>query len=129
MDILKAMGAKIYVCPTNVKPEHPKSYYSVAKRLNKEIPSSFYPNQYDNLSNRLAHMNLQDLKYEQTDGKITHFVVGVGTGGTISGIAKYLKEKIQLLKFGEWSYGSVYKNITRQENLMKMKSTLILLRV
>ena len=111
MDILKAMGAKIYVCPTNVKPEHPESYYSVAKRLNKEIPNSFYPNQYDNLSNRLAHYESTGPEiWEQTDGKITHFVVGVGTGGTISGIAKYLKEKNPTIKiWGIDSYGSVYK--------------------
>ena len=111
MDILKAMGAKIYVCPTNVKPEHPESYYSVAKRLNKEIPNSFYPNQYDNLSNRLAHYESTGPEiWEQTDGKITHFVVGVGTGGTISGIGKYLKEKNPTIKiWGIDSYGSVYK--------------------
>ena len=101
MDILKAMGAEVYVCPTNVAPEHPESYYSVAKRLNKEIPNSFYPNQYDNLSNRLAHYESTGPEiWEQTDGKITHFIVGVGTGGTISGIAKFLKEKIRILKFG-----------------------------
>ena len=94
MDILKAMGAEVYVCPTNVAPEHPESYYSVAKRLNEEIPNSFYPNQYDNLSNRLAHYESTGPEiWEQTDGKITHFIVGVGTGGTISGIAKYLKRK------------------------------------
>ena len=111
MDILKAMGAEVYVCPTNVKPEHPESYYSVAKRLNKEIPNSFYPNQYDNLSNRLAHYESTGPEiWEQTDGKITHFVVGVGTGGTISGIAKYLKEKNPTIKiWGIDSYGSVYK--------------------
>ena len=111
MDILKAMGAEVYVCPTNVKPEHPESYYSVAKRLNEEIPNSFYPNQYDNLSNRLAHYESTGPEiWEQTDGKITHFVVGVGTGGTISGIAKYLKEKNPTIKiWGIDSYGSVYK--------------------
>ena len=111
MDILKAMGAEVYVCPTNVEPEHPESYYSVAKRLNKEIPNSFYPNQYDNLSNRLAHYETTGPEiWNQTDGKITHFVVGVGTGGTISGIAKYLKEKNTSVKiWGIDSYGSVYK--------------------
>ncbi|MAZ54779.1 MAG: cystathionine beta-synthase [Flavobacteriales bacterium] len=111
MDILKAMGAEVYVCPTNVEPEHPESYYSVAKRLNKEIPNSFYPNQYDNLSNRLAHYETTGPEiWNQTDGKITHFVVGVGTGGTISGIAKYLKEKNTSIKiWGIDSYGSVYK--------------------
>ncbi len=111
MDILKAMGAEVYVCPTNVAPEHPESYYSVAKRLNEEIPNSFYPNQYDNLSNRLAHYESTGPEiWEQTDGKITHFIVGVGTGGTISGIAKYLKEKNSNIKiWGIDSYGSVYK--------------------
>jgi cystathionine beta-synthase len=111
MDILKAMGAEVYVCPTNVAPEHPKSYYSVAKRLNEEIPNSFYPNQYDNLSNRLAHYESTGPEiWEQTDGKITHFIVGVGTGGTISGIAKFLKERNSNIKiWGVDSYGSVYK--------------------
>lgn len=111
MDILKAMGAEVYVCPTNVAPEHPESYYSVAKRLNEEIPNSFYPNQYDNLSNRLAHYESTGPEiWEQTDGKITHFIVGVGTGGTISGIAKFLKEKNPNVKiWGVDSYGSVYK--------------------
>jgi cystathionine beta-synthase len=86
MDILRAMGAEVYVCPTNVAPEHPDSYYSVASRLNKEIPNSFYPYQYDNLSNRKAHYESTGPEiWEQTEGKVTHFVVGVGTGGTISG--------------------------------------------
>ena len=111
MDILKAMGAEVYVCPTNVAPDHPESYYSVAKRLNDEIPNSFYPNQYDNLSNRLAHYESTGPEiWKQTDGKITHFIVGVGTGGTISGIAKFLKEKNSNIKiWGVDSYGSVYK--------------------
>tara|TARA_B100000497_G_C7680677_1_gene411780 strand:+ start:1382 stop:2356 length:975 start_codon:yes stop_codon:yes gene_type:complete len=111
MDILKAMGAEVYVCPTNVAPEHPESYYSVAKRLNEEIPNSFCPNQYDNLSNRLAHYESTGPEiWDQTDGKITHFIVGVGTGGTISGIAKFLKEKNPNVKiWGVDSYGSVYK--------------------
>ena len=111
MDILKAMGAEVNICPTNVAPDHPESYYSVAKRLNEEIPNSFYPNQYDNLSNRLAHYESTGPEiWEQTDGKITHFIVGVGTGGTISGIAKFLKEKNSNIKiWGVDSYGSVYK--------------------
>jgi cystathionine beta-synthase len=111
MDILKAMGAEVHVCPTNVAPEHPESYYSVAKRLNEKIPNSFYPNQYDNLSNRLAHYESTGPEiWEQTDGKITHFIVGVGTGGTISGIAKFLKEKNPNIKiWGVDSFGSVYK--------------------
>lgn len=111
MDILRAMGAEIYVCPTNVSPDHPESYYSVAERLNKEIPNSFYPFQYDNLSNRKAHYESTGPEiWEQTEGKITHFVVGVGTGGTISGVAKYLKEKNPNIKiWGVDSYGSVFK--------------------
>ncbi|NVK27187.1 MAG: pyridoxal-phosphate dependent enzyme [Flavobacteriia bacterium] len=111
MDILRAMGAELYVCPTNVAPEHPESYYSVATRLAKEIPNSFYPYQYDNLSNREAHYESTGPEiWDQTDGKITHFVVGVGTGGTISGVAKYLKEQnpdVQI--WGVDSYGSVFK--------------------
>lgn len=111
MDILRAMGAEIYVCPTNVAPEHPDSYYSVAERLNKEIPNSFYPYQYDNLSNRKAHYETTGPEiWEQTEGKITHFVVGVGTGGTISGVGKYLKEKNPDIKiWGADTYGSVFK--------------------
>src|SRR5210317_22996 len=111
MDILRAMGAEVYVCPTNVAPEHPDSYYSVASRLNKEIPNSFYPYQYDNLSNREAHYESTGPEiWEQTDGKVTHFVVGVGTGGTISGVGKYLKEKNPKIKiWGIDTYGSVFK--------------------
>ena len=111
IDILKAMGAKVYVCPTDVQPDDPKSYYSVAKRLNKEIPNSFYPNQYDNPSNSKAHYETTGPEiWNQTDGKVTHFVVGVGTGGTISGIAKYLKEKNPNIKiWGVDTYGSVFK--------------------
>ena len=111
IDILKAMGAEIYVCPTNVDPDHPDSYYSVAKRLNKEIPNSFYPNQYDNLSNRLAHYESTGPEiWKQTDGKITHFIVGVGTGGTISGVGKFLIEKKPSVKiWGIDTYGSVFK--------------------
>ena len=111
IDILKAMGAKVYVCPTDVHPDDPESYYSVAKRLNKEIPNSFYPNQYDNLSNTEAHYETTGPEiWKQTNGKITHFVVGVGTGGTISGIAKFLKEKRTNIKiWGVDTYGSVFK--------------------
>ena len=111
IDVLKALGAEIHVCPTNVSPDHPESYYSVAKRLNDDIPNSYFPNQYDNLSNRQAHYESTGPEiWDQTEGKITHFVVGVGTGGTISGVAKYLKEKnpnIQI--WGIDSYGSVFK--------------------
>src|SRR5690554_164759 len=111
MDILRAMGAEVVVCPTNVASDDPRSYYSVAKKLNEEIPNSFYPNQYDNLSNRLAHYEQTGPEiWEQTNGKITHLVVGVGTGGIISGTAKYLKEKNPNIKvWGIDTYGSVFK--------------------
>lgn len=93
-DILKAVGAEVVVCPTNVLPEDPRSYYSVAKRLAKEVPNSFHCNQYDNLANRLAHYESTGPEiWEQTDGRITHLVCTAGTGGTITGAAMYLKEK------------------------------------
>jgi cystathionine beta-synthase len=93
-DILKAVGAEVIVCPTNVAPEDPKSYYSVAKRLAQEIPNSYHMNQYDNLANRLAHYETTGPEiWKQTDGKITHLVCTAGTGGTITGTAMYLKEK------------------------------------
>jgi len=93
-DILKAVGAEVIVCPTNVLPEDPKSYYSVAKRLATEIPNSYHMNQYDNLANRLAHYETTGPEiWKQTDGKITHLVCTAGTGGTITGTAQFLKEK------------------------------------
>ena len=93
-DILKAVGADVIVCPTNVEPEDPRSYYSVAKRLAKEIPNSFYCNQYDNLANRMAHYESTGPEiWKQTDGKITHLVCTAGTGGTVTGTAMFLKEK------------------------------------
>lgn len=111
MDILRAVGAEVVVCPTAVEPTDPRSYYSVSKRLATEIPNSWYVNQYDNLSNRTAHYEQTGPEiWEQTDGKITHFVVGVGTGGTISGVGKYLKEKNPNIKiWGIDTYGSVFK--------------------
>jgi cystathionine beta-synthase len=94
MDILKAVGAEVIVCPTNVEPENPRSYYSVARRLAKEIPNSFHCNQYDNLANRLAHYETTGPEiWKQTDGKITHLVCTAGTGGTVTGTAMFLKEK------------------------------------
>lgn len=94
MDILKAVGAEVIVCPTNVEPEDPRSYYSIAARLAKEIPNSFHCNQYDNLANRLAHYESTGPEiWEQTEGKITHFVCTAGTGGTVTGAAMFLKEK------------------------------------
>lgn len=111
MDILRAVGAEVVVCPTAVEPTDPRSYYSVSKRLAQETPNSWYVNQYDNLSNRQAHYESTGPEiWEQTDGKITHFVVGVGTGGTISGVGKYLKEKNPAIKiWGIDTYGSVFK--------------------
>ncbi len=111
MDILRAVGAEVVVCPTAVEPTDPRSYYSVSRRLASEIPNSWYVNQYDNLSNRQAHYEQTGPEiWEQTEGKITHLVVGVGTGGTISGTGKYLKEKNPNIKIiGIDTYGSVFK--------------------
>ncbi|QKJ62782.1 pyridoxal-phosphate dependent enzyme [Flavobacterium sp. M31R6] len=111
MDILRAVGAKVVVCPTDVEPTDPRSYYSVSKRLAEETPNSWYVNQYDNLSNSLAHYEQTGPEiWKQTEGKITHFVVGVGTGGTISGVGKFLKEKNPNIKiWGIDTYGSVFK--------------------
>lgn len=111
VDILKAVGAEVIVCPTNVEPEDPRSYYSVSKRLSTEIPNSFYVNQYDNLANRDAHYEQTGPEiWEQTEGKVTHLVVATGTGGTITGTGKYLKEKNPAIQV--WaidSYGSLLK--------------------
>lgn len=111
MDILRAVGAKVVVCPTDVEPTDPRSYYSVSKRLAEETPNSWYVNQYDNPSNALAHYEQTGPEiWKQTEGKITHFVVGVGTGGTVSGVAKYLKEQNPNIKiWGVDTYGSVFK--------------------
>ncbi len=111
MDALRAMGAEVIVCPTNVEPEDPRSYYSVSSRLEREVPNSWKPNQYDNLSNRQAHYESTGPEiWEQTEGKITHLIVGVGTGGTITGTGKYLKEKNPNIKiWGIDTYGSVFK--------------------
>ncbi len=111
VDALKAFGAEVIVCPTNVEPEDPRSYYSVSSRLVKETPNSWKPNQYDNLSNSAAHYEQTGPEiWNQTDGEITHLVVGVGTGGTICGTGKYLKEKNPKIKIlGIDTYGSVFK--------------------
>ncbi|MBS1937866.1 MAG: pyridoxal-phosphate dependent enzyme [Bacteroidetes bacterium] len=111
VDALRAFGAEVIVCPTNVEPEDPRSYYSVSSRLEKETPNAWKPNQYDNLSNSQAHYESTGPEiWEQTDGKITHLVVGVGTGGTITGTGRYLKEKNPAIKvWGIDTYGSVFK--------------------
>ena len=115
IDILRAVGAEVVVCPTNVEPNDPRSYYSVSKRLGEETPNSWYVNQYDNPSNCKAHfLSTGPEIWEQTEGKITHFVVGVGTGGTVSGVGSYLKMKAKetgktVKIWGVDTYGSVFK--------------------
>jgi cystathionine beta-synthase len=110
ISVLRALGAEVIVCPTAVAPDDPRSYYSVARRLAEEIPNSVYVNQYDNPANTVAHVRATGPEvWEQTEGKVTHFIAGAGTGGTISGTAKYLKEKnpnVQVI--GVDPYGSVY---------------------
>ncbi|GAA4828233.1 pyridoxal-phosphate dependent enzyme [Algivirga pacifica] len=111
INILRAVGAEVIVCPTNVAPDDPRSYYSVAKKLNEEIPNSFYPNQYDNPGNALAHYETTGPEvWEQTEGQVTHYAAGVGTGGSMCGVARYLKEKNKdIVTIGMDSYGSVFK--------------------
>ena len=110
VDVLRALGAEVIVCPTNVAPEDPRSYYSVAKRLSQEIPNAIYPNQYDNPANAVAHYYTTGPEiWEQTEGRVTHYIAGAGTGGTISGTARYLKEQKQAVKvIGVDPFGSVY---------------------
>ena len=111
VDALKAFGADVIVCPTNVDPDDPRSYYSVSSRLEREVPNSWKANQYDNLSNTAAHYEQTGPEiWEQTEGRVTHLVVGVGTGGTISGVGRYLKERNPAIKvWGIDTYGSVFK--------------------
>ncbi len=112
LDNLRALGAEVIVCPTDVSSDDPKSYYSVAKKKSKEIPNSFWCNQYDNPSNALAHYKTTGPEiWRDTDGSLTHFLVGVGTGGTVSGTARYLKEQnpdVQV--WGIDTFGSVFKH-------------------
>jgi cystathionine beta-synthase len=99
IDLLRAMGAEVKVCPADVAPDDPRSYYSVAKRLSREIPNSYFPDQYSNLSNTEAHYETTGPEiWRQTEGKITHYAAGMGTGGTISGTSKYLKEQNEAIK-------------------------------
>ncbi|MEC7785133.1 MAG: cysteine synthase family protein [Bacteroidota bacterium] len=111
IDILKAVGCEVVVCPTDVDPDDPESYYSTSKRLAKETPNSWYVNQYDNPSNAQAHFESTGPEiWDQTDGKVTHFICGVGTGGTISGVGNFLKKKNPDIKiWGVDTYGSVFK--------------------
>ena len=110
-DVLRAVGAEVVVCPTDVPADDPRSYYSTSKRIAEETPNAWYVNQYDSPSNAVAHYEQTGPEiWKQTEGKITHFVVGVGTGGTISGVSKYLKEKNPAIKvWGIDTYGSVFK--------------------
>jgi cystathionine beta-synthase len=110
VDVLRAFGAEVIVCPTNVAPDDPRSYYSVARRLSQEIPNSFYPNQYDHPANTEVHYRTSGPEvWEQTEGRVTHYFAGAGTGGTISGTTKYLKEQNPEVKsIGVDPYGSVY---------------------
>lgn len=111
INILKAVGAEVIVCPTNVEPEDPRSYYSVARKLNADIPNSYYPNQYDNLSNAAAHFETTGPEiWRQSGGKITHYVATVGTGGSMCGTARFLKQQNSNMKaIGIDTYGSVFK--------------------
>jgi cystathionine beta-synthase len=127
VDLLKALGAEVIVCPTAVEPEDPRSYYSVARKLAREIPNSYYPNQYDNPMNPEAHYQTTGPEiWEDSDGKITHFVCGMGTGGTISGVGKYLKEKNPAIKIvGVDPYGSLYYDFVKTGTTIKAKTYVV----
>src|ERR1700722_11054598 len=120
-DALRAFGAEVIVCPTNVDPEDPRSYYSVSSRLQSEVPNSWKANQYDNLSNSQAHYEQTGPEiWEQTGGTVTHLVVGVGTGGTASGVGRFLKERNPKIKvWGIDTYGSVFKKYKETGELDK----------
>src|SRR5262250_878334 len=127
VDLLKALGAEVIVCPTAVEPEDPRSYYSVAKKLAREIPNSYYPNQYDNAMNPEAHyLTTGPEIWQDSEGKITHFVCGLGTGGTISGAGKYLKEKNPSVKIvGVDPYGSLYYDFVKTGTSIKAKTYVV----
>jgi cystathionine beta-synthase len=127
VDLLKALGAEVIVCPTAVEPEDPRSYYSVAKKLAREIPNSYYPNQYDNPLNPEAHYRTTGPEiWEDSEGKITHFVCGMGTGGTISGAGKYLKEKNPEIKIvGVDPEGSLYYDFHKTGKIAKARTYVV----
>jgi cystathionine beta-synthase len=127
VDLLKALGAEVIVCPTAVEPDDPRSYYSVAKKLAKDIPNSFYPNQYENLMNPEAHYRTTGPElWEDSEGKITHFVCGMGTGGTISGVGRYLKEKNPNVKIiGVDPVGSLYYDYVKRGEKVKAKTYVV----
>src|ERR1700740_625779 len=127
VDLLKVFGAEVIVCPTAVAPDDPRSYYSVAKKLAREIPNSFYPNQYDNSTNPGAHYQTTGPEiWEDSEGKVTHFVCGMGTGGTISGVGKFLKEKNPSVKvIGVDPYGSLYYDFVKRGETVKAKTYVV----
>src|SRR6202167_1523696 len=127
VDLLKALGAEVIVCPTAVEPEDPRSYYSVARKLAREIPNSFYPNQYENPMNPEAHYRATGPEiWEDTGGKITHFVCGMGTGGTISGVGRFLKEKNPNIKvIGVDPIGSLYYEFFKTGKVGKAKTYVV----
>lgn len=127
VDLLKALGAEVIVCPTNVEPEDPRSYYSIAKKLAKEIPNSYYPNQYDNADNPTTHYQTTGPElWKQTEGKITHFVAGMGTGGTLSGVGRYLKEQNPDIKIiGVDPIGSLYHEYFHKGTVGKAHSYVV----
>jgi cystathionine beta-synthase len=127
VDLLKALGAEVIVCPTAVEPDDPRSYYSVAKKLAREIPNSFYPNQYDNPMNPEAHYKTTGPEiWEDSEGKITHFVCGMGTGGTISGVGKYLKEKNPAIKvMGVDPEGSLYYDFHKTGQVTRARTYVV----
>jgi cystathionine beta-synthase len=127
IDLLKAFGAEVIVCPTAVEPEDPRSYYSVAKKLSREIPNAYYPNQYENLLNPEAHYRTTGPEiWEDTEGKITHFVCGMGTGGTISGAGRFLKEKNPEVKVvGVDPVGSLYYEYAKTGNIGKARTYVV----
>src|SRR6202158_5420894 len=127
VDLLKALGAEVIVCPTAVEPEDPRSYYSVAKKLAREIPNSYYPNQYDNPMNPEAHYRTTGPEiWDDSEGKITHFVCGMGTGGTISGVGRYLKEKNPNVKIiGVDPIGSLYYEFAKTGKIGKAKTYVV----
>jgi len=127
IDLLKAFGAEVIVCPTAVEPEDPRSYYSVAKKLSREIPNAYYPNQYENLLNPEAHYRTTGPEiWEDTEGKITHLVCGMGTGGTISGAGRFLKEKNPEIKvIGVDPVGSLYYEYAKTGNIGKARTYVV----
>src|SRR5277367_7172831 len=127
IDLLKAFGAEVIVCPTAVEPEDPRSYYSIAKKLAREIPNSYYPNQYENPMNPQAHYDTTGPEiWDDTEGKITHFVCGMGTGGTISGVGRYLKEKNPKVKIiGIDPQGSLYYDFHKTGKIAKASTYVV----